>query len=55
MKFVLSIFTLLYMPTIAWAHTGHDGIGLFHHLFDILPIIAVVILVAGAYIWKRKH
>lgn len=55
MKTVLSIIALIFMPTLAWAHPGHGGIGLFHHLFDLLPIIAVIILVAGVYVWKRKQ
>ncbi|GIU23106.1 hypothetical protein [Shewanella colwelliana] len=43
------------LPAAAWAHPGHHGIGLFHHLNDLLPIVAVVILVAGIMIWKKRH
>ncbi|QYK02971.1 hypothetical protein [Shewanella psychrotolerans] len=43
------------LPAAAWAHPGHHGIGLFHHLNDLLPIIALVIIVAGIMAWKKRH
>ncbi|MEC4725381.1 hypothetical protein HWQ46_07460 [Shewanella sp. D64] len=55
MRKLTSLIALTFIPSLAWAHPGHDGIGLFHHMFDLLPIVAVIILVAGVYIWKRKQ
>lgn len=50
-------FTLLatLIPSAAWAHPGHEGVGIFHHMFDLLPIIAVIILAAAIVIWKKRH
>ncbi|WP_299794304.1 hypothetical protein [uncultured Shewanella sp.] len=55
MKNVLSMIALLAMPSMAMAHEGHNGVGLFHHMFDILPFVAVVIIAAGAFIWKKNQ
>ncbi|QYJ87642.1 hypothetical protein K0I73_08130 [Shewanella mesophila] len=43
------------LPAAAWAHPGHQGIGLFHHLNDLLPIVALVIIVAGIMVWKKRN
>ncbi len=51
-KALLLLASLL--PAAAWAHPGHNGIGLFHHLNDLLPIIALVIIVAGVMLWKKR-
>lgn len=55
MKKIVSALTLMTIPSIALAHPGHGGIGLLHHLYDLLPFVAVVILAGGLYMWKRKH
>jgi len=55
MKKVLSMIALLAMPTMAMAHSGHEGVGMFHHMFDILPLVAVVIIAAGAFVWKKNQ
>lgn len=55
MKKMLACIALLSAPSMALAHTGHAGVGLFHHMFDILPFVAVVIIAAGAYLWKRNN
>lgn len=46
------LFTLL--PALAWAHPGHGGVGLFHHLLDLAPAVILVALIAWAGIWAKK-
>ncbi len=53
MKKALFVLASL-LPSIAFAHPGHDGVGLFHHMNDILPILALIIIVAGLIIWKKR-
>lgn len=43
------------LPAAAWAHGGHSGFGLFHHIYDLLPLVAIVIIVAGIMMWKKRH
>ncbi|WP_372870615.1 hypothetical protein [Shewanella sp.] len=50
MKSVLPL--LLLVPATAMAHEGHGGVGLFHHLMDLLPAIALV-AIAGTWWWAR--
>ncbi|MCG9696454.1 hypothetical protein [Shewanella sp. Isolate11] len=54
MKKALLILASL-LPASVWAHPGHHGVGLFHHMNDILPIIALVIIVAGIMLWKKRN
>ncbi|EDQ00393.1 hypothetical protein KT99_11098 [Shewanella benthica KT99] len=55
MKTVLSMMALVAMPSMAWAHSGHNGIGLFHHLQDLLPIVAAIFIVAAYMLWKKHR
>ncbi|GLP97323.1 hypothetical protein [Paraferrimonas sedimenticola] len=41
------------LPNIAFAHEGHGGLGLFHHAYDILPLLVGVVIIAGVWYWKR--
>ncbi|MGK0409397.1 MAG: hypothetical protein ACJASB_001553 [Shewanella psychromarinicola] len=52
MKYLSIAFILATMPTIAMAHEGHGGVGLFHHLAQLSPAIMLVAIVAFVY-WKR--
>ncbi|WP_394129458.1 hypothetical protein [Shewanella maritima] len=54
MKKALSVIALAAAPSLAMAHEGHGGIGLFHHLSDLVPAIALV-AVAAFIIWKRTR
>ncbi|PIW62740.1 hypothetical protein [Shewanella sp. CG12_big_fil_rev_8_21_14_0_65_47_15] len=54
MKLLLVLlFTLL--PTMAWAHPGHGGVGLFHHLLDFAPAIILVALLVWAGVWAKNR
>lgn len=50
------LFVLLFslLPTIAWAHAGHGGVGLFHHLLDYAPAIILVALLACVGVWAKN-
>jgi len=52
MKYLTTAFILATMPSIAMAHEGHGGVGLFHHLTELSPAIILVAVVAFIY-WKR--
>ncbi|WP_169732706.1 MULTISPECIES: hypothetical protein [Shewanella] len=51
----LSLLLATMLPGVALAHPGHDGVGLFHHMQDILPIVLAVIIVGGYMLWKKYH
>ncbi|GGQ07248.1 hypothetical protein [Shewanella litoralis] len=53
MKYLSLAFILAATPSLALAHEGHGGVGLFHHLMDLSPAIALVAIVAFIY-WKRS-
>ncbi|WP_165399023.1 MULTISPECIES: hypothetical protein [Shewanella] len=44
----------LFVPCAAFAHEGHGGIGLFHHMYDLLPVVGAVIIVAGLWLAKKR-
>ncbi|ABI71960.1 MULTISPECIES: hypothetical protein [Shewanella] len=52
MKYLSIAFILATIPSIAMAHEGHGGVGLFHHFIQLTPAIALVAIVAFIY-WKR--
>ncbi|MFC3185918.1 hypothetical protein ACFOD0_03320 [Shewanella intestini] len=54
MKKLISLSALAATPTLALAHEGHGGVGLFHHMVDLVPAIALVAVV-GFIIWKRTR
>ncbi|MGL4937259.1 hypothetical protein [Shewanella sp.] len=54
MKLLLVLLVSL-LPTMVWAHEGHGGVGLFHHLLDLLPAIILVALIAVAGIWAKNR
>ncbi|WP_394202002.1 hypothetical protein [Shewanella waksmanii] len=51
----LSLIVAAMFSSAAVAHPGHDGVGLFHHMQDILPIVLAVIIVGGYMLWKKYH
>lgn len=60
MKLLQTVSPLLGMyfmlPQTAFAHDGHGGVGLFHHLMDIAPALLLVMLVLWGVnrVFKRK-
>lgn len=54
MKLLFAMFFAL-LPGLAWAHPGHDGVGLFHHMLDLVPAIILVALLACAGIWAKNR
>ncbi|GGB70289.1 hypothetical protein K8B83_12325 [Shewanella inventionis] len=53
MKYLSLAFILATIPSLAMAHEGHGGVGLFHHLLELTPAIALVAIAAFIY-WKRS-
>ncbi|QQX81901.1 hypothetical protein JK628_08870 [Shewanella sp. KX20019] len=53
-KFLILAFTLL-TPTLAFAHEGHGGIGLFHHFMDLAPALALLVVIAAGVMWVKKR
>ncbi|WOT06410.1 hypothetical protein [Shewanella youngdeokensis] len=53
-KFLLLATTLL-TPTLAFAHEGHGGIGLFHHFMDMAPALALVAVIGAGVVWAKNH
>ncbi|MBY5921607.1 hypothetical protein [Ferrimonas balearica] len=42
-------------PSLAYAHPGHGGLGIFHHAWDVVVMLVVVAaLVAGWQLYKRR-
>ncbi|MBY5992410.1 hypothetical protein [Ferrimonas balearica] len=42
-------------PSMAYAHPGHGGLGLFHHAMDVVLVAVVVAAaVAGWQLYKRR-
>ncbi|MCL1046811.1 hypothetical protein Q4601_12945 [Shewanella sp. 1_MG-2023] len=41
-------------PTAVFAHEGHGGMGLFHHLYELAPAITLVAIVAFVIYQKTK-
>lgn len=54
MKLLLVLLCML-VPSMAWAHPGHGGVGLFHHLLDLAPAVILVALIAWAGIWAKSR
>ena len=54
MKLLLVLLCML-VPSMAWAHPGHCGVGLFHHLLDLAPAVILVALIAWAGIWAKNR
>lgn len=54
MRNTIAALALASTPTLAFAHEGHGAVGLFHHLMDLAPAIALV-GVAAFIIWKRAN
>ncbi|MBY5921235.1 hypothetical protein [Ferrimonas balearica] len=43
------------LPSLAYAHPGHGGLGLFHHAWDVmLMLLVAVALVIGWQRFKRR-
>ncbi|MGL4612916.1 MAG: hypothetical protein ACRCVV_03260 [Shewanella sp.] len=54
MKFLFVLLVSL-LPSMVWAHEGHGGVGLFHHLLDLMPAIILVALIAVAGVWAKNR
>ncbi|MGL5046381.1 MAG: hypothetical protein ACRC6S_02060 [Shewanella sp.] len=54
MKILLVLLCML-VPSMAWAHIGHGGVGLFHHLLELAPAIILVALIACVGIWAKNR
>ncbi|WP_179026095.1 hypothetical protein [Shewanella sp. Scap07] len=52
-KSILSMILLL--PFSALAHEGHGGLGLFHHMYDLLPVIGAIVIVLGLWLVKKRR
>jgi hypothetical protein len=53
-KFLILAITLL-TPTLAFAHEGHGGVGLFHHFMDLAPALALLVVIAAGIMWVKKR
>ncbi|GGI75843.1 hypothetical protein [Shewanella gelidii] len=49
------LMATLLVPGVAMAHTGHGGIGLFHHLVDMAPALTLVALVGYGVVWAKNR
>ncbi|GIU15454.1 MULTISPECIES: hypothetical protein [unclassified Shewanella] len=49
------LLVALLSPMTVMAHEGHGGIGLFHHLADLAPAIALLAVIAAGFIWVKKR
>ena len=54
MKYLSLALILATTPSLAMAHEGHGGVGLFHHLYQLTPAIALVAIVLFIF-WKRNN
>ncbi|MGZ9899418.1 hypothetical protein [Shewanella gaetbuli] len=54
MKKALSTLLLTAAPALAMAHEGHGGVGLFHHMAELVPAI-ILVVIAAFVIWKRTR
>ncbi|WP_181317859.1 hypothetical protein [Shewanella morhuae] len=54
MKILLILLCAL-APSMVWAHPGHGGVGLFHHLLDLAPAVILVALVVWAGMWAKNR
>ncbi|MBW3139669.1 hypothetical protein [Ferrimonas balearica] len=54
MKKPIALLTAL-APSLAYAHPGHGGLGLFHHAWDVmLMVVVAAALYAGWHLYKRR-
>ncbi|QYJ80335.1 hypothetical protein [Shewanella acanthi] len=53
MKLLFALMSCL-LPSLVWAHSGHGGVGLFHHLLDFAPAMVLVLLVVWVGIWAKN-
>jgi hypothetical protein len=58
-RFVMSRFFAcsfgLFAPAVL-AHSGHGGVGLFHHFPQFMPLLLLLVCLCGGYLWlKRRH
>lgn len=54
MKILLILLCAL-VPSMVWAHPGHGGVGLFHHLLDLAPAVILVALIVWAGMWAKNR
>jgi len=52
MKYLLM---LCLVPSLALAHEGHGGIGLFHHMLSLWPAVVLLVLMAGWWLSQRNR
>lgn len=53
-KFLILTLTLL-TPTLAFAHSGHGGVGLFHHFIDLAPALVLLVVIAAGIMWVKNN
>lgn len=51
----LILATALLTPTLAFAHDGHGGVGLFHHFMDLAPALALLVVIAAGVMWVKNR
>ncbi|WP_194945097.1 hypothetical protein [Shewanella sp. TC10] len=54
MKAKLTALLLALSPTLAIAHEGHGGIGLFHHMSELVPAVVLIAIVAFVIYRRTK-
>lgn len=55
MKRFLPLLMILLLPSVAMAHAGHGGLGVFHHFIDMAPALTLLVLAIGGAIWINKR
>ncbi|QSX31300.1 MULTISPECIES: hypothetical protein [Shewanella] len=52
MKYLL---ILCLLPSLALAHEGHGGVGLFHHLLELWPVVLLPALMTAWWLKRRDR
>ncbi|MGS0679816.1 hypothetical protein ACVBIL_01525 [Shewanella sp. 125m-7] len=55
MRKLLLLNIMLLLPSVAFAHDGHGGVGLFHHFLELVPVLGLLAVVAAGVIWVKKR
>ncbi|WP_174208622.1 hypothetical protein [Shewanella halifaxensis] len=55
MRKLLLLITILLSPSIALAHEGHGGVGLFHHFVDLAPALGLLVVIAAGLMWVKNR
>ncbi|WP_162928506.1 hypothetical protein [Shewanella japonica] len=54
MKTKIAAVLMAITPSLVMAHEGHGGVGLFHHMYEVVPAIVLVAIVAFIFYKKSK-